>query len=91
MLSGDNRDMAAARSAAVVFHAAGSTIEALAYSLRKGVDALSRPDVLDRLRELDGAQIRDMAARLLQRTVASSWTDDEVATLIAIWRKTNGR
>jgi hypothetical protein len=47
--------------------AAASTVEALAYSLRGGVDALSRIDVLERLYQLDDQQLRDIVARLLAR------------------------
>jgi hypothetical protein len=90
----NHREATAVKPAAVLFnpdgtvrHAAGSTIEALAYSLRRGVDALSRIDVINRLHQLDEHQFRDMATRLLNRTVAPSWTEDEIAILHALWRR----
>ena len=40
-------------------HAAASTVEALMYSLRRGVDELTKPDTQRRLSELSEDQLRD--------------------------------
>jgi hypothetical protein len=64
-------------------HAAQSTIDALMYALRSGITALEKPDNLRRLGELDDAQLRTCVGQLLKRTVAPSWTQDEVGVLIA--------
>jgi hypothetical protein len=63
--------------------AAQSTIDALMYVLRSGITALEKPDNLRRLGELDDAQLRACVGQLLKRSVAPSWTQDEVGVLIA--------
>jgi len=64
-----------------------SVVDALMYALRGGISAFDKPDNLRRLGKLDDAQLRDVAAQLLKRTVAPSWAVDEVGVLIAL-RKT---
>jgi hypothetical protein len=44
--------------------AAISTVEALAYQLRGGVETLRDPEAQRRLRELDETQVREIANRL---------------------------
>jgi hypothetical protein len=70
--------------------AAASTIEALAYSLRKGVDVLARPDVLRRLAELDDQQFFEMVVRLQKRNprIALSWTEEQLQILVAVRKQT---
>jgi IS5 family transposase len=51
--------------------------------LRNGIPALEKPDNLRRLDELDDAQLRTCVGQLLKRTVAPSWTQDEVGVLFA--------
>jgi hypothetical protein len=65
--------------------ASASTVEALMFSLRAGTAALSRPDVLRCLGELDDRQLRDVMVRL--QKIASAWTSEQVAVLAEIRRK----
>jgi len=69
--------------------AAASTVEALMYSLRAGVQALGQRDTIRRLSELNNDQLRDVAVRLqkFQSHIAPAWTADEVAVLIAVRSK----
>lgn len=69
-----------------------TTIEALAYSLRKGVDALARPDILRQLSDLDDQQFFEMVVRLQKRDprIAPQWTEEELRILAAV-RKQYGR
>jgi hypothetical protein len=55
------------------------------FSLRNGVGALGRPDVLRRLSELSDVQLREVAVRLqkFETHIAPAWTPEEVAVLIA--------
>jgi hypothetical protein len=69
--------------------AAGSTVEALMYSLRAGVSALGKPETLGRLSELDDAQLREVVVRLqqFQPQIAPAWSADDIAVLITIRSK----
>ena len=73
--------------------AAQTTVEALMFSLRDGVGALSRPDTLRRLSELDDLQLREVVVRLLQfkTEIAEPWTPEEVEILLAVRRKLHER
>jgi hypothetical protein len=73
--------------------AAESTVEALMFSLREGVGALSHPDALRRLSELSDTQFRDVAVRLqkFKLAIAPTWTPEEVRVLIAARRKCHAR
>jgi hypothetical protein len=64
--------------------AAKSTLDALMYALRRGISALNDGSNMRRLAELDGMQMRDVVIQLQNRTVAKSWTEDEVAALVAV-------
>jgi len=55
------------------------------FSLRAGTAALSRPDVLHRLAEIDDQQLREVMVRL--QKIASAWTSEQVAVLAAVRRK----
>jgi hypothetical protein len=72
--------------------AAQSTVEALMYSLRNGVSALARPDVLRRLAELSDAQVREIATRVLKfkAHIAPAWTSEDVRVLLAARSKVHG-
>jgi hypothetical protein len=72
--------------------AAQSTIDALLYSLRKGVGVLSRDDVLHRLGELDDTQVRQTIVLLQKRDgrIAARWSDNEIEKLIETWTLRHG-
>jgi hypothetical protein len=72
--------------------AAASTLEALMFGLRGGIDALpTKPERLRRLWELSETQLHEVCARLqnFQPTIARPWTADEVAALVKIWAKSH--
>jgi hypothetical protein len=72
--------------------AAGSTVEALMFGLRDGIDALpTKPERLRRLSELSETQLHEVCARLqnFKPAIARPWAADEVAALVAIWAKAN--
>jgi hypothetical protein len=62
------------------------TYEALMYSLRSGVGALSRADVRARLAELSENQVREACARVQGCKVHAQWTDEEARRLISTWK-----
>ena len=64
--------------------AAASTVKALAFQLRNGVDALRDPSTLRRLSDLSERQMRDLADHLgIWRW--RRWSPDEIEVLIRIW------
>ena len=71
--------------------AAKSTVEALMYSLRNGVDALGRPDTLRRVSQLSDAQTREVAVRVQKfgPHIAPAWTPEDVEVLITARSKIN--
>jgi hypothetical protein len=72
--------------------AAASTVEALMFGLRDGIDALpTNFERLRRLSELSETQLHEVCARLqnFKPAIARPWTADEVAALVAIWAKTH--
>jgi hypothetical protein len=72
--------------------AAASTVEALMFGLRDGIDALpTKPERLRRLSELSAEQLKAVCARLqnFKPIIARPWTADEVTALVAIWAKTH--
>ncbi len=61
-------------------------VEALMFSLRSGVAALSRPETLRRLATLSDAQLREVAV-LVQKfkpEIAQPWTPQDVEVLITV-------
>lgn len=66
--------------------AAASTIEALMFALRRGVDALAEPDTVRRLAELSDEQLLEVGQRLrrLKPEIARAWSADEVAVLMQL-------
>ena len=63
------------------------------FSLRKGTDALAKPDTLHRLAELDDQQLREVMVRLqkFQPEIAEAWTSEQVEILAAVRRKYRDR
>jgi len=72
--------------------APAATVEALAYSLRRGVGELTKPSTLRRLSELAESQIKSVCRRVqnFRPEIATPWSVDEVAALIAKWRELHG-
>jgi hypothetical protein len=73
--------------------AAEMTVEALMYSLRKGVGTLGEPNTLGRLSELDDAQLRLVTVRLqkFKFEIAAPWTAEDVEILIAVRGKLHAK
>ena len=72
--------------------AAASTVEALMFGLRDGIDALpTKPERLRRLSEFSETQLHEVCARLqnFKPAIARPWTADEVAALVSIWAKSH--
>jgi hypothetical protein len=67
--------------------AAASTVEALMFSLRDGIHALTAPATLERLSKLDERQLSEVAERVqnFRQAIASAWTPNEVKALVMIW------
>jgi hypothetical protein len=77
--------------------APAATVEALAYQLRGGVEALRDLDARRRLSELNEAQMREIADRLTKWRWGISkdgemppkvppWTPDEIEAFAKLWR-----
>lgn len=71
-----------------------STIDALMYSLRRGLLALTSRDphqeeTLRRLTQLTEEQLRDCCVLLKARKppIGPAWSDGEIETLAQVWRK----
>jgi hypothetical protein len=67
-----------------------TTIEALMFSLRRGVNELAQSNTLRRLSALDGDQAKEVCRRVQafqQPGIAEPWSTDEVDALISAWRK----
>jgi hypothetical protein len=66
---------------------AESTIEALMYSLRRGVNELIMPDTLRRLSALTEDQLEAVCLRVqaFQPMIAEPWSADDADLLIAAW------
>lgn len=73
--------------------AAASTVEALIYSLRSGIDALARNDVQERLGRTDEKQLHEICARVqsFKPHIAKPWTDDEAERLVTMWTTRHAR
>jgi hypothetical protein len=69
--------------------AAQSTVEALMFSLRSGVQALGQPDTLRRLCELSDEQPRDVAVRVqrFKPHIAPAWNGEDIEVLIILRSK----
>jgi hypothetical protein len=64
-------------------------VDALMFSLRRGVNELSQPDTLRRLSALDGDQVKQVCRRVqaFQPEIAEPWSTKEVDALISAWRR----
>src|SRR5262245_15204677 len=69
--------------------AAAFTVEALMFSLRKGIDALNHPNTLRRLSQLSEQQLLEVMTRLqkFQPEIAPAWTPEQVEVLAAVRSK----
>jgi hypothetical protein len=68
--------------------AAASTVEALVFGLRGGIEALrARPDRLQRLSQLSAEQIKVVCDRVenFKPEVAMPWPAEDVEALVALW------
>jgi hypothetical protein len=68
-------------------------IEALVFSLRRGVGELTQPDTQRRLSALDANQLEAVCLRVqaFQPTIAEPWTAEDADLLISTWRKLRGQ
>jgi len=66
-----------------------ATIEALIFSLRRGVNELIKPATLRRLSALAGDQLEVVCLRVqaFQPNIVVPWSADDVDLLISAWRK----
>src|SRR5262249_33074960 len=65
----------------------GATVEALMYSLRRGIEAITEPDNQRRLAELSEDQLLAVCQRLqnFKPNIASAWPPEEVEAIVSIW------
>jgi hypothetical protein len=68
-------------------------VEALMFSLWRGVNELTQPDTLRRLSALDREQIKHVCRRVqnLKPEIAPAWSADAVDALISAWKKSHGQ
>jgi hypothetical protein len=64
-------------------------VDALVFSLRRGVDELVKPDTLRRLSALDKEQLKNVCRRVraFKPEIAPAWSADAVDALISAWKK----
>jgi len=74
-------------------HAPGATVEALMYSLQRGVGELTQPNTLRRLSELNKHQLKQVCRRVqnFNSDIATPWSREEAAALVSNWRKLRGQ
>jgi hypothetical protein len=72
--------------------APSSLVEALMFSLRRGVDELTQPDTQRRLTELAADQVKTICRRLqnFNPKIATPWSPEEVTALIAKYEELHG-
>jgi hypothetical protein len=65
------------------------TVQALLFSLRRGVNELTQPDTVRRLSALDGDQVKQVCRRVqaFQPEIAQPWSTKQVDALISAWRR----
>ena len=70
-----------------------ATVEALMFSLRRGINELTQPSTLRRLSTLDEYQLEDVCLRVqaFQQRIAPAWSAADVDLLISAWRKFRGQ
>ena len=66
-----------------------ATVDALMFSLRRGVGELTKPDTLRRLSGLNEQQLEAIClrAQAFRPEIALAWSADDVDLLISAWRK----
>jgi len=64
-------------------------VDALVFSLRRGVKELGRPDTLRRLSVLNEAQLKAVCHRVqsFNLAIATPWSPEEVSALILKWKE----
>jgi hypothetical protein len=68
--------------------AASSIVEALMFSLRRGIGALAEPASQRRLSELSEEQLCEVYARVqkFKERIAPAWSEADADGLLALWR-----
>jgi hypothetical protein len=76
----------------VAMGAPATTVEALVFSLRRGVNELTRPDTERRLAALDAHQLKEACRRVqaFHPKIAKQWLADDVERLISAWKNSHG-
>jgi hypothetical protein len=59
-----------------------TTVDALLFEMRSGVEALGKPKNLQRLCELSEEQLQDVVAKLISRK--PPWKDEEIELMLAV-------
>jgi len=75
------------RNCILMDRAPEATVEALMYSLRRGTEAITKPDNQRRLAELSEDQLLAVCQRLqnFKPNIASAWPPEEVEAIVSIW------
>ena len=70
-----------------------ATVDALMFSLRRGINELTQPSTLRRLSTLDEFQLEDVCLRVqaFQQRIAPAWSAADVDLLISAWSKFRGQ
>jgi|SRR5262245_20149220 len=70
-----------------------ATVDALMFSLRRGINELTQRSTLRRLSTLDEYQLEDVCLRVqaFQQRIAPAWCAADVDLLISAWRKFRGQ
>jgi hypothetical protein len=70
-----------------------ATVDALMFSLRRGINELTQPSTLRRLSTLNEYQLEDVCLRVqaFQQRIAPAWSAADVDLLISAWRKFRGQ
>jgi hypothetical protein len=73
--------------------APGALVDALVFSLRRGVGELTKPDTQRRLSALSEDQLQAVCQRVqaFQSNIAEPWSADDADLLISVWGKFHGR
>src|SRR5262245_55670595 len=84
---GDALDLLTSLPDACAALAAHSAVDALVYSLRRGIEAIAEPDNQRRLAELSEDQLLAVCQRLqnFKPNIASAWPPEEVEAIASIW------
>ena len=76
----------------VAMGAPATTVEALVFSLGRGVNELTQPDTKRRLAALDAHQLKEACRRVqaFHPKIAKQWLADDVERLISAWKNSHG-